>query len=164
MGEEKGGVGSRTTHTQGGTRNTMRHCDFHLYRRWAQQQCSDTVLKKRRGSTNKYTGVLLHSAAFQGRVTQVTPILTVLISLCSTQQTTRRQAHLRLSSTRGLFQNVVDLLIIPLPHSLSRSVVETPRRGSLKEMFVFVSLLYRLHLLSRLLTRQAHGVVIYIVL
>lgn len=86
-------------------------------------------------------------AASEG-VTQVTPVLTVLrhLWLVDTETSTSQT-----SSTRCLFQRPSeqkDLLIIPLPHPLSRFVVETPRQGCLKETFVFVSLQYRLHLLS----------------
>lgn len=79
-------------------------------------------------------------------VTQITPVLTGL--------RTRKQAHLRLAALEVCFESEQcsseqkGLLIIPLPHPLSRSVVETPRRGCEKETFVFVSWLYCLHLLS----------------
>lgn len=67
---------------------------------------------------------------------------TVLISLCSTQKRGGNK-HIRLAARK-----VLELLVVPLPHSLSRSVVETPRRPSQKEMLVFVYLLYCIHFSS----------------
>ncbi len=44
MGTGVGVGGGAVAQCTRGTQNTRRHCDFHLYRRWA-QRCSDTVLK-----------------------------------------------------------------------------------------------------------------------